>query len=335
MRARGHAVERARLGPETANGTFVAPTIIEVNGIADVEREVFGPVLHVMRYRRAQLDRLVSEINAAGYGLTFGLHTRIDETIEQVVGRIAAGNVYVNRNIIGAVVGSQPFGGRGLSGTGPKAGGPLYLPRLTAGATDAFPTASRDTSDSAAFNLARWLQEQGHLREADHLLHLAGTTPVGTVVELPGPVGEENRYLLKPRGTILIAPLTVRGLHRQLAVVLATGNRAAIMLEPSLESELRGLPQSVSRYLERINGAADAGPLAGALIEGDAARVLEILDMLSRCDGPLIPAQAATSGMLAGDANPYRMSLLVEEVSISTNTAAAGGNASLMTLGQS
>ncbi len=94
------------------------------------EKEVFGPVLHVVRYNRNELDKLVEQINASGYGLTLGVHTRIDETIAQVTGSAKVGNLYVNRNMVGAVVGVQPFGGEGLSGTGPKAGGPLYLYRL-------------------------------------------------------------------------------------------------------------------------------------------------------------------------------------------------------------
>lgn len=94
------------------------------------EKEVFGPVLHVVRYNRNELDKLVEQINASGYGLTLGVHTRIDETIARVTGSAKVGNLYVNRNMVGAVVGVQPFGGEGLSGTGPKAGGPLYLYRL-------------------------------------------------------------------------------------------------------------------------------------------------------------------------------------------------------------
>ena len=132
MRGRGHKVTQTPLGRGAARGTFVPPTLIEVSRIADVEREVFGPVLHVLRYRREALDKLIDDVNAAGYGLTFGLHTRIDETIARVVERIEAGNIYINRNVIGATVGVQPFGGSRLSGTGPKAGGPLYLSRLTA-----------------------------------------------------------------------------------------------------------------------------------------------------------------------------------------------------------
>ena len=95
-----------------------------------LESEVFGPMLHVLPYRSRDLETLVDAINATGYGLTFGIHSRIDSTIRRVASRIAAGNIYVNRNLIGAVVGTQPFGGRGLSGTGPKAGGPHYLHRF-------------------------------------------------------------------------------------------------------------------------------------------------------------------------------------------------------------
>jgi RHH-type transcriptional regulator, proline utilization regulon repressor / proline dehydrogenase / delta 1-pyrroline-5-carboxylate dehydrogenase len=130
MRAKGLAVSQLALPDECAQGTFVAPTIIEIGSMADLGREVFGPVLHVLRFRREGLNRLVDEINASGYGLTFGLHTRLDETVANVTARIRVGNIYINRNVIGAIVGVQPFGGRGLSGTGPKAGGPLYLGRL-------------------------------------------------------------------------------------------------------------------------------------------------------------------------------------------------------------
>lgn len=117
---------------EWQTGTFVMPTLIELENFAELEKEVFGPVLHVVRYNRNQLAELIEQINASGYGLTLGVHTRIDETIAQVTGSAHVGNLYVNRNMVGAVVGVQPFGGEGLSGTGPKAGGPLYLYRLLA-----------------------------------------------------------------------------------------------------------------------------------------------------------------------------------------------------------
>jgi RHH-type transcriptional regulator, proline utilization regulon repressor / proline dehydrogenase / delta 1-pyrroline-5-carboxylate dehydrogenase len=113
-----------------ANGMFVPPAVVRVNGIGQIEREIFGPVLHVARFDADRIDDVLEEVNTAGYGLTFGLHTRIDRRVQQVVDTIKVGNLYVNRNQIGAVVGSQPFGGEGLSGTGPKAGGPHYLPRF-------------------------------------------------------------------------------------------------------------------------------------------------------------------------------------------------------------
>jgi len=111
-------------------GTYVPPTIIRLDRARDLKEEVFGPILHVIRWRADELDTLLNDIAASGYGLTLGIHSRIDATVERIVERLASGNVYVNRNMIGAVVGTQPFGGTGLSGTGPKAGGPNYLRRF-------------------------------------------------------------------------------------------------------------------------------------------------------------------------------------------------------------
>jgi len=115
-----------------AKGIFIAPQAWEIPSIEWLEGEVFGPILHVVRYRPAALDQLIAEINATGFGLTGGLHSRIDHTMRHVEGNLDVGNFYVNRSLIGAVVGSQPFGGEGMSGTGPKAGGPHYLLRFAA-----------------------------------------------------------------------------------------------------------------------------------------------------------------------------------------------------------
>jgi RHH-type proline utilization regulon transcriptional repressor/proline dehydrogenase/delta 1-pyrroline-5-carboxylate dehydrogenase len=120
--------DRGRALP--AGGTFVPPAIVALDRAADLREEVFGPILHVVRWRAGELDRLLDDIAASRYGLTLGVHSRIDATVAQVVARLTVGNIYVNRNMIGAVVGSQPFGGTGLSGTGPKAGGPSYLRRF-------------------------------------------------------------------------------------------------------------------------------------------------------------------------------------------------------------
>jgi RHH-type proline utilization regulon transcriptional repressor/proline dehydrogenase/delta 1-pyrroline-5-carboxylate dehydrogenase len=130
MAARFRVLAECRLGPETKAGTFFAPVAFELPDLRPLEREVFGPVLHVVRYRADRLDEVIDQLNAKGFGLTLGLHTRIEKTVEQVKARARVGNMYVNRNQIGAVVEAQPFGGEGLSGTGPKAGGPHYLPRF-------------------------------------------------------------------------------------------------------------------------------------------------------------------------------------------------------------
>jgi RHH-type proline utilization regulon transcriptional repressor/proline dehydrogenase/delta 1-pyrroline-5-carboxylate dehydrogenase len=127
MAAKGKTLADLALPRETGHGTFVAPAAYEIDDIAILEREVFGPVLHVVRYRADRLGEVCRAINATGYGLTLGVHTRIETTASQIASLVRTGNIYVNRNQIGAVVGVQPFGGQGLSGTGPKAGGPHYL----------------------------------------------------------------------------------------------------------------------------------------------------------------------------------------------------------------
>jgi RHH-type proline utilization regulon transcriptional repressor/proline dehydrogenase/delta 1-pyrroline-5-carboxylate dehydrogenase len=128
---RSHAKLIAESGPVPSGGTYVAPVAFEIGSIREIPGERFGPILHIVRFALDDLDRVIEEINAMGYGLTMGVHTRVDSRAEHIRARSAVGNFYVNRNMIGAVVGVQPFGGEGLSGTGPKAGGPNYLVRFT------------------------------------------------------------------------------------------------------------------------------------------------------------------------------------------------------------
>jgi RHH-type proline utilization regulon transcriptional repressor/proline dehydrogenase/delta 1-pyrroline-5-carboxylate dehydrogenase len=316
MRSLGRAVEQQALPDETARGTFVPPTIIELDAIADLKREVFGPVLHVVRYRREHLDALIDAINATGYGLTFGLHTRLDATIAHVASKVKAGNLYINRNVIGAVVGVQPFGGRGLSGTGPKAGGPLYLKRLVQ-----LPPASPGVATSIDPVLAEfiaWLHGQGDSAAAQQARHSAERSALGLEIKLPGPVGESNLYALHPRGRILLRPATTAGLYRQIAAVLATGCDGLL--------EGMALPANIPASVAARIVALDDGELAGALIEGDAASIGAMLKELAARPGPIVTAQTAST-------DGYNLDLLLDEVSTSINTAAAGGNASLMMIG--
>ena len=331
LRKSGCNVEQLPLPPEASKGTFVAPTIIELQNLSVLTREVFGPVLHVMRYRRNDLDQLIDDINASGYGLTFGLHTRLDETIAHVTSRVQAGNLYVNRNIIGAVVGVQPFGGRGLSGTGPKAGGPLYIGRLLQVAPP-LPLYEGGRVDSALLELVGWLDAQCKQNDAKAVRAIASRSALGQQIELGGPVGETNLYALHPRGRILLAPLTEAGLFRQLGFALATGNTATIDTSSGLQNALSGLPQSVSDRLTWAGGWNQAGPFAGALIEGDAVRVRSFNQRIAELPGPLVLVQAATTESLGKDEDAYCLNWLLEEVSTSINTTAAGGNASLMAI---
>jgi len=179
------------VAPQT--GCFCPPSMLSVKGIADLKTEIFGPVLHVATYRAGSESAVVDAINRSGYGLTFGMHSRIDANIEAVCAAINVGNVYINRNQIGAVVGSQPFGGHGLSGTGPKAGGPLYL---------------------AAF------------------LQKAGTRRVGTPEEisLPSPSGERNTYSVTALGKKVLVLHADSKTRQSLATIAASfGNEVEMV----------------------------------------------------------------------------------------------------------
>jgi RHH-type proline utilization regulon transcriptional repressor/proline dehydrogenase/delta 1-pyrroline-5-carboxylate dehydrogenase len=237
----------------------VPPTLIEIGSIAELPGEVFGPVLHVLRYPRERMDEVVRAANATGFGLTFGVHSRIDETIERASDLSAAGNHYVNRTIIGAVVGVQAFGGHRLSGTGPKAGGPIYVRRLLS---------------------------QRPPRAVE-----------GLVQELPGPVGERNTYRLRRKGMILCVADDPVERQAQLDAVSATGNQPI--------------------------GDVDHPHLDAALFAGGREALLALSHRLAHRPGPIVPVHLA----------PYPREFLVDEVSLSVNTAAAGGNASLMTIG--
>ncbi|MBU0798745.1 MAG: trifunctional transcriptional regulator/proline dehydrogenase/L-glutamate gamma-semialdehyde dehydrogenase [Alphaproteobacteria bacterium] len=329
MREGGRKVEQAALPAAARNGTFVAPTLIEIDSLSELSREVFGPVLHVLRYRRTKLKALVEAVNNTGYGLTFGVHSRIDETINKLIAQIQAGNIYVNRNLIGAVVGVQPFGGRGLSGTGPKAGGPLYLHRLLSRRPQDRPV---DLAPSAkalepATDYRDWLAAQGHAEAATRVDAYLRRSLIGGSVDLPGPVGERNVYTLQPRGAVLCLAQTDAGLLIQIGAALATGNTALVPAEKA--ALLNTLPESVKPHI-----VSDASTnYAAVLFEGDSDALKTQNGILAERDGPIVPVYGVTRDDLASGISDYPLDLLVEEQSISINTAAAGGNASLMTIG--
>ncbi|KQM75426.1 trifunctional transcriptional regulator/proline dehydrogenase/L-glutamate gamma-semialdehyde dehydrogenase [Xylophilus sp. Leaf220] len=346
MAARGRAVYRAAAGQDASTaGTFVVPTLIVLDHIGELQREVFGPVLHFVRWRREDLGLLLEQIAATGYGLTLGLHTRIDETIARVVGAAHAGNLYVNRNMVGAVVGVQPFGGEGLSGTGPKAGGPLYLYRLLASRPedlqaralalmrppngiegDAAVVAPPTPARPALASLQRWLAAEGHAPVAALCSRFAALSRCGASLALQGPTGERNFYSLAARSRVLCLADDTADRLVQLAAVLAVGSRA---LWPAAASALRArLPADVQA---QIDLAAEALLLEqdfdAVLHHGDAPALLDWTRRLAERPGSIIGVVACRPGE-----RELPLERLLVERSTSVNTAAAGGNASLMTL---
>jgi RHH-type proline utilization regulon transcriptional repressor/proline dehydrogenase/delta 1-pyrroline-5-carboxylate dehydrogenase len=251
--ADGRVVHRI---PMPVSGIFVPPTLIRVNGIAHLEREVFGPVLHVATFRADEIDAVIDAINATGYGLTFGLQTRIDDRVQHVSERIKAGNVYVNRNQIGAIVGSQPFGGEGLSGTGPKAGGPRYLARFQkTPAKDG--TAEWDRDD----RLDRLQQEFAQL----------DAHPAAMSESLPGPTGESNVITTHARGPVLC---------------LGPGAAAAEAQKTGIE-RLGGTAIAATGRIEP--GWIDTLPVQGVIWWGDQDTARALRQALARRDGPILP----------------------------------------------
>ena len=317
-------VHQLPLSAAHEHGTFVAPTVIEINSIDQLQQEVFGPVLHVLRYRRDDLPQLVSAINASGYGLTLGVHSRIDETIDFVATRAHVGNIYVNRNIVGAVVGVQPFGGEGKSGTGPKAGGPLYLKRL-----QRHPEVSLKVQDAgpgttleALQQLQNWAATHGHPNLAQLAASYARQSLFNKSLALPGPTGERNTLSFAARGKVLCAANSVAGLLNQLAAVLATGNIAVVSQDTAALIPV-GLPESVRGAIEVSQDLA-ASALQLALL--DAAVISHWRTALAARPGALVPLVATSEDAAIA------LWRLVAERALCVNTTAAGGNASLMTL---
>ncbi len=288
-------------------GYFVGPTLIRVEGIAGLEREVFGPVLHIATFRASELGAVADAINASGYGLTFGLHTRIDDRVESLTHRVRAGNIYVNRNQIGAVVGSQPFGGEGLSGTGPKAGGPHYLKRFA-------PISPVEAAQEVSG--APCLSAQAVQAALDALASAGTGRGPGVALQtwdLPGPTGESNRLSLYPRGIVLCLGPSLE-LASQQADIARQRGCAALLVAPlaSGESSLAGC----------IEPALLTGLSGFALVAfwGTARDARALREALAAREGPIVPL--VTNRALAD--------YCILERHICIDTTAAGGNASLL-----
>ncbi|WP_380058234.1 bifunctional proline dehydrogenase/L-glutamate gamma-semialdehyde dehydrogenase PutA [Falsihalocynthiibacter sp. SS001] len=238
-------------------GTFIAPTLIKVSGINDLDREIFGPVLHVATYKASEIEKVVADINGRGFGLTFGLHTRIDNRVQEITETVHAGNIYVNRNQIGAIVGSQPFGGEGLSGTGPKAGGPQYVSRFFV--PESTPEVAGDWDGSADMaKIKSALASHEEQKISEQLMN--------------GPTGELNRLSLHTRAPFLCLGPSEQAAQEQRAAVEALGGQALVvtgLVSESLLSTLEGF--------------------SGALWWGDAEQARRYAQMLASREGAILP----------------------------------------------
>ena len=332
MRNRGFKVFQTPLPEECINGSFVPPTLIEIDSLDDLDGEVFGPVVHVLRFGGEKLSALVDSINASGYGLTLGLHSRISETAQQIIERAHVGNIYINRNMIGAVVGGQPFGGEGLSGTGPKAGGPLYLHSLS-GSEYIHPSSLGCRSLGASHkgsglfqNIVKWAGVSGW-RELARLCSIyADLTLANSWMDLPGPTGERNTLSFSPRGRFLCLAADEYKLVRQFVAVFAVEGKVVTLESPVSESILRRMPKDIVKHIELLTHP-EYSRLSGVLFDGNPQQASALRQRLADESGALIPL--LQPGINTALYPIYRM---VSERVVSCNTAAAGGNATLLSL---
>ncbi|MCP4381802.1 MAG: bifunctional proline dehydrogenase/L-glutamate gamma-semialdehyde dehydrogenase PutA [Hyphomicrobiales bacterium] len=279
-----------------STGTFVGPAVLSVDGIEDLKEEIFGPVLHVATFGADDIDQAITAVNDTGYGLTFGLQTRIDDRVQHVVERIAAGNIYINRNQIGAVVGSQPFGGEGLSGTGPKAGGPRYLARFARAKI-----VTKEAVDGPPASIEAI--EEGFRADAP------GEPAAIETLSLPGPTGESNQLSLYPRGRVLCLGPSAQDAEEQASAARRLGCKA-LAVAPGVTDGLGG--RVVPADLERIK-SLDA-------VVGWSADLRETRQALARRPGPIVPLLSMQ------DFDRW----LVVERHVCINTTAAGGNPELL-----
>jgi RHH-type proline utilization regulon transcriptional repressor/proline dehydrogenase/delta 1-pyrroline-5-carboxylate dehydrogenase len=198
------------------HGSFVGPAVIEVDGVQSLAEEIFGPVLHVARFKAENFDQILNDVNKSGYGLTFGLHTRINQRADSIPHQLHVGNIYINRNQIGAVVETQPFGGEGMSGTGPKAGGPHYVRRFY------MPTRRTGACPEGANSVPS--------EDLQSVLHSAANHPLELLYsqEMPGPTGESNILNIWPRGVVLCLGPTAEDAYFQAGEARSFGCPAVI-----------------------------------------------------------------------------------------------------------
>lgn len=299
------------------NATFIPPTVLKIAGISDLQEEIFGPVLHVVTYDAAELDSVLNAVNNTGFGLTFGLHTRIDSKADYVTSRLNVGNMYVNRNQIGAIVGSQPFGGEGLSGTGPKAGGPHYLPRFldTEGLNNGSPDAQENSQAKSVSDSANVLTQnavQTHLTTANTRFNAKPRQPL-EIITCPGPTGESNQLGFHSRGVVLCLGPTAEQAKRQAKIALSKGCQP-VMIAPNAAGD-----NALSGFMPR-ELLSQLSDFDAVVVWSDVEDQRAIRTALSKRTGAILPLITETD---------FAERCILER-HICIDTTAAGGNATLL-----
>ncbi|NOX96367.1 MAG: bifunctional proline dehydrogenase/L-glutamate gamma-semialdehyde dehydrogenase PutA [Alphaproteobacteria bacterium] len=341
-------IARPTLIEDCSEGTFVRPAAFEVNSLSDLKQEIFGPVLHVIRFKASALEELVDDINGLGFGLTMGIHTRIDETMHAISRRARIGNIYVNRNQIGAVVGVQPFGGEGFSGTGPKAGGPHYLSALSQRCrpdNDAEINLSDGPMNSdldaklthALSNFNAWSSNKNKVALFEEAAKSLSGGSLGcinqaskiylenfhTTLEMPGPTGESNTLRLRGRGIVLC--LGGGNEFTQIAKALAAGN--CVIADNQNASALEESFANIICEVDFSAGVPKAllldNRIRAVVFDGNADARAKIEAVLAQRNGPIIP-------LLSSLDEPWRFAA---ERTLTVNTTAAGGDVRLLSLG--
>lgn len=326
--AGAHSKVIAKVGDSNVNGYYVAPTMIELECLDDINEEFFGPILHVIRYKSEHLEDTIDQLNAKGFGLTFGIHSRIKTQVDLVSQRINAGNIYINRNQVGAIVGSQPFGGEGLSGTGPKAGGPNALHGYSRKLDTNI--ASTDVvllpKHTACFDqvMLNKITSAFPQLESIFINHLADTVnQYGRSIELPGPTGESNTLSYHSKGCVLCLGPSDADALQQSIVALALGNSVMSMLNQQDFNQLINLGID-SNTLLRMNKGPNNEFLGNdyydAILYGGNTKTIELA---------VLDRNAGITPVIDSINEPWR--LLNERVT-TVDTTASGGNANLLAL---
>lgn len=338
MQAKGKLLCQIETGPSTDNGYFVAPAIVKLDSIDELNEEFFGPILHIVSYQKDALPELINSFNNKGFGLTFAMHSRLESQIEFLCEKIRAGNIYVNRNQVGAIVGSQPFGGEGLSGTGPKAGGFISLnaysqntqatpagdSRFIAGdfsPAEPLSLSSFDGFDDVKLDAVRKVfPELGD----DFFSYLSSSyQKFSARKDLPGPTGETNELSYYPRGTVLCLGPGQSNALQQTLTALTLGNACLSVISEANYHRLTSLGLT-NNTVQRLGSMPSEDFLLSdhyqaILWQGDPGSLEHII---ARRNREILPVVSSI----------YESWRLITEQVITVNTTAAGGNASLLAL---